>query len=346
MLLPVVFDQLQVSIACLSPNTWARTGPASFAMAAAADATELREKMLALLSQFYLNEPDEMRLRTQLKARMFDNGYSIFDVPAMGSDEWVKLGVVGQHHAGLIRQLGALRGTSKSPRTGPGGRSSGSGLADTPWRAGGDAPAPKHAAAAAAGAASWGPVPPPPPANPSIWDSEPPAPAPGGIAAATLAVYHGQERPERPARPEPVRLFCATTACEHHHVPDASVWKYKPLKEFEWARDALWDEKMIERALQSLETVFSVPSNQHPMWYIASTPGMFWKGNPVDQHACFLYMTGDWPNSKTSRTIEIGCLRCGYRSNTIMPWGVAAAGAPCRAGHDELRIVLDGLFMD
>ena len=143
-----------------------------------------------------------------------------------------------------------------------------------------------------------------------------------------------------------MRLLQATTACDHHSVPDASVWKYKPLKDFEWTQDALWDDKMIERALQSLQTCFNVPSNHHRLWYIVGTPGMFWKGNPVDKDSSLLYVRGYWPNSKTSRNIEVGCLKCGYRSTLIHPWGLASQGAPCRGGADELGMVLDGLFMD
>ena len=298
-----------------------------------ASATGQKDQILSLLNQFYPDECEAPRLRVQLKASLFAAGLSIFDLPGMGPDDWAKFGVVGPRHVDLCQQLAALR-PARSPRgpgagtwpSTPGNRPTG--LASASLSAGGAA-APTHGAAAAAGGPSgsggrWGqppavaaPPPPPPTLPETRWESPTPR----------------------------LQLIAARRPCDHHGVPDSSLWKFKPLTELEVMSEDLWDEKMVERALHSMHSVFSVPTQQHRVWHVAGATGIFWKGNPVDKDRHLLFVKGYWPHGKQNWVIEIGCLKCGYRSNNIYAWGVASKGVNlCRSGAQELGLVLDSLF--
>ena len=114
----------------------------------------------------------------------------------------------------------------------------------------------------------------------------------------------------------PLQLISGPGACEHRGAPTRDVWKYSPLKDFELG-DNMFDVKTIERVLQSIHSDHNAPANKHVVWHMVSREGMFWAGNPVDRPTRRLFVKGDWPNSKPSRFLEIGRLKCGYRSNLI-----------------------------
>jgi hypothetical protein len=311
---------------------------------ARSDAAELKKKIVDLLELFYSDEPagQQVRLRALLKAKLFDKGYCIFDTVSMREEDWTELGVVGRSNANICRQLAALR---ESPPTrnkvtgffddepaakrGAGSSGSAGGQAD-PWSGSGSW------RSAALGLPGVPPPPPlqslpPPPAAPPV-----PAGGPGTIAAATLAAYHGRGA---------VTLLCNTEACDHHGTPDGNVWKQNALREYELRNtDDVWDAKMIERAMQGVQASKSVPGELHRLWHWYNEPGFFWGGNMADKNECLLFMRGYWPTNKTTRYLEIGCLKCGHRSNRIYPWGAASARG-VQSGAMELQMVMDGLFM-
>jgi len=301
---------------------------------------ELQKKILDLWEGFYKDQPDtqQTRLRCMLKAKCFDNLYNLFDMVAMSEADWTKLGVVGKVNVDVCKQIAALRPPDRNKMA--------AAAAPTPE------PASKRGVAASSGAWDWqpeghasrdpgpwaawaGPVPPPPPV--SDLPPVPPPPALPGVAERTLEVYR--------SRP-PVMLLQNTNSCDHHQVPPANVWKLNPLKDFELrVTDDFLDATAIERVLQGTQTAKNVPCEEHNIWHFVGIPGAFWSGNRADKDDCLLFMRNYWPNNKVTRYVEIGCLKCGYRSNKILPWSTSKVEG-VRSGAEELALVLNGLFPD
>jgi hypothetical protein len=97
---------------------------------------------------------------------------------------------------------------------------------------------------------------------------------------------------------------------------DDKLWVYGQLTEVEAKEyDGLWSAKRVENLVNSINDQFKLPPLSASMiWNKLLEENLFWTGNSLNRDKAKMWWIGWWRQSKSTRTLTIGCLKCGYRT--------------------------------
>jgi hypothetical protein len=241
-----------------------------------------------------------------LKAKLFEKGFGVFDVVGLSMDVWREVGVPCQR----INELEiAMDWVRRSQRPVAVAQSSARAV-DTIMR-------------------------PPNPLQPQ-----------SGSAAVTIAadlVQNDAELSGKIRSMEPQQATASEGLCRHHGVPDRTVWKHEPLRPEELVstttKDGVWDVAKFTRVVTSMWSTIGVPREYANVWTIIAQPNFLWDGNRegVGRWTAYMWTTGKWEASRSTRCVQLGCLRCGYRTPLLFPYKDPVA-------QRQIAEVLDSLF--
>ena len=259
------------------------------------------------------NEAAKRRHQAVLKAALWDKGVGPLQLGDLSEDMWRQvLTECNIDHGVLVCIRGALQRALPSPQSdhwSGGGASAAHSSTNDAWEAWNQ---PTSAAAAA---------------PPGLVPGTQPAPVPG-TRGLTLT-------------PGPF-------ACAFHTVPAIEgAWFHEPLEqaEVESLADGLWDAEAVKRVVNSMYSSLGPfpPELEKVIWTDLDSDNLFWKGLRMTKQRCFFWMRGNWPGGKTSRQIEMGCLRCGFRTPYFYLWGPCAE-ADDKPGAEVMMEILKCMF--
>jgi hypothetical protein len=287
------------------------------------DAAKTKRDILEVMNTAYDKEPEKYRKLCMLKARLFDYGFTVFDVLGFSDQKWLEIGLDGKMNTFMVGGMVTIRQGDK-PAGQPGGSHSGHasghgrGSGSRSDSRGGDGRGSDHGrgSGSASGSGRGGG-------------------GGGGDAGAGWRVGRAEARggakqpPEsalpigaRMPPPDPARVMRPPEIdCKHHGMPRPELWHHEPLRMHEIEAtetdDGVWSTQMIKNTMCSLQATHSVPHAHAHLWNILELPNYFWEGNPLSRDMSKFFVRGWWRAAKATRSIQFGCLRCGYRTPVI-----------------------------
>jgi hypothetical protein len=93
-----------------------------------------------------------------------------------------------------------------------------------------------------------------------------------------------------------------------------------------------------------MHALFEVPAKDAKAWDTIELPNFIWDGNPDGRVAAKMWVTGWWKTKCASRSIQFGCLHCGYRTPLIYLNHSSTANE--KSGKERIAEVVRVLFRD
>jgi hypothetical protein len=108
--------------------------------------------------------------------------------------------------------------------------------------------------------------------------------------------------------------------------------------------DGMWGNNHVDSMTVFLQATLGLAADVcNRTWALTQDPNFFWDGNPYSVRDAQFWAKGWWPQSQHTKEIhvQLGCLRCGYRTPVIHPWGPSIQGV---SGADKIKHVFKILF--